>query len=85
MSNLIMTRTFKHKGKLANLTLAFVGDGENIVTHSPALASGLLDAHFSVTSPKGYAMLPQISQTATKLAKASGWFTCTNHRPIRCL
>lgn len=75
----------EYKKKLPGLKVAFVGDGDNNVTHSLALASGLLGIHFSVASPKGYAMLPQITQTATKLAKASGGSIVQTTDPIRAM
>ncbi|KKU82681.1 ornithine carbamoyltransferase [Candidatus Gottesmanbacteria bacterium RIFCSPLOWO2_01_FULL_49_10] len=75
----------EYKEKLAGLKLAFVGDGENNVTHSLALASGLLGIHFSVASPKGYAMLPQVAQAATKLAKTSGGSMIQVTNPVRAV
>ena len=44
------------KKKFRGLKLTFVGDGENNVTHSLALASGILGINFSVAAPKGYWM-----------------------------
>ncbi len=62
----------EHKGRLKGLKLAFVGDGENNVTHSLALACGLLGIHCSVASPKGYIMQPDVAHHAAKFAKESG-------------
>lgn len=62
----------EHKGEFKGLKLAFVGDGENNITHSLALASGLLGIHFSVASPKGYTMLPEVAHHAITLANNSG-------------
>ncbi len=67
----IMTMV-EHKSRLNGLRIAFVGDGDNNVTHSLALASGLLGMHIAVASPKGYAMRRDIVATATKLAKKYG-------------
>jgi ornithine carbamoyltransferase len=67
-----MLTILEKKGKLKGLSLAFIGDGENNVTHSLALASGLLGIDFRVASPKGYKMLPEITKKATELAKKSG-------------
>lgn len=67
-----MLTILEKKGRLKNISLAFVGDGENNVTHSLALASGVLGIDFRVASPKGYKMLPQVSQQAKILAKKSG-------------
>lgn len=75
----------EHKGTLKGLKLAFIGDGENNVTHSLALASGLLGFHFSVASPKGYAMLPEVVRHATGLAKASGGSIAQTSDPTRAV
>ena len=56
------------KKNLAGLKIAFIGDGENNVTHSLALACGTLGIHFTVASPKGYGMNKDIAQKAKKLA-----------------
>lgn len=60
------------KGKLEGLHIAYVGDGENNVTHSLALASGLLGMHFTAASPKGYTMKPTVVAKAKVLAVVSG-------------
>lgn len=60
------------KGKLKGLTLAFVGDGENNVTHSLCLGAGLLGFNFYCASPKGYAMKKEIVGKAKKLGQQSG-------------
>lgn len=57
------------KKKLKGIKLAFIGDGENNVTHSLALAAGILGMDFRVAAPKGYWMLPSISQEARSLCK----------------
>src|SRR3990170_5569262 len=57
------------KKRLKGLKLVFVGDGENNVTHSLALASGILGINFSVAAPKGYWMKKDISNNVKKLAK----------------
>lgn len=67
-----MLTILEKKGKLKGISLAFVGDGENNVTHSLALASGLLGIDFRVASPKGYKMLPNITAEAKKLAAKNG-------------
>lgn len=59
------------KGDLKGLCLAFVGDGDNNVTHSLALACAMLGIDFSVAAPKGFWMKKEISDLAKKIA-------CTN-------
>lgn len=63
----VLTMT-EHKRTLTGLHIAFVGDGENNVAHSLALASGLLGMHLTVASPKGYAMRKDIVRQAKILA-----------------
>lgn len=55
------------KKKLKGLTISFVGDCENNVTHSLALASHILDIKFRCASPKGYEM----NKTILKQSKAT--------------
>lgn len=61
----------EHKGTLKGLHLAFVGDGENNITHSLLLAAGLLGMHLTVASPKGYLPLPRVVKRACQLAEVS--------------
>lgn len=60
------------KKKFKGLKLAYLGDSENNVTHSLALASGLLGMHFATASPKGYWMKKDIVVNAQKFARKSG-------------
>ena len=59
------------KKTLKGLHIAFIGDGDNNVTHSLALASGLLGMHISIASPKGYWMKEDIAEKSITLAKVS--------------
>jgi ornithine carbamoyltransferase len=61
----------EQKRSFKRLKVAFIGDGENNVTHSLALACGMLGMHFMVASPKGYAMKAEIVGRATDLATKS--------------
>lgn len=54
------------KGKGEQLTIAYVGDGENNVAHSLCLGATILGATFCCASPTGYWMNPAISATAKK-------------------
>jgi ornithine carbamoyltransferase len=62
----------EHKRRLKKLAVAFVGDGENNVTHSLAVAAGMLGMDFRVASPKGFAMNRDIVAQANRFAKKSG-------------
>ena len=54
------------KGKFKGLKIAYLGDSGNNVTHSLALAAGLLGINFVTASPKGYWMKPEIVTMAKK-------------------
>ncbi len=60
------------KGRLKGLKIAFLGDGENNVTHSLALACSLLGINFHVASPKGYQMKAEIIRLAKILSIRNG-------------
>lgn len=76
----LMTIT-EHKKRLTGLRIAFVGDGENNIPHSLALASGLLGMHFICASPRGYTMKPAVVAQATKLAKKYHGSITQTHDP----
>jgi ornithine carbamoyltransferase len=59
------------KGKLKGLTLAFIGDGNN-VAHSLLLAASLTGINFCIASPPGYMVNDKILQTAKEFSAHSG-------------
>lgn len=59
-------------GKIKNLKIAFVGDGNNNVTHSLALMAVMLGNTIAVAAPKGYEMREEIHQRVEKLATTHG-------------
>lgn len=76
-----MLTILEHKGRLKGIKLAYVGDCENNVTHSLALASGMLGMHFVASSPKGYMMRSDIVTQAKILATRSGGSITETARP----
>lgn len=60
------------KGKFNGLKLVYIGDSENNVAHSLALASGLLGMNFVTASPAGYWMKSEVTSRAKILADRSG-------------
>ncbi|MFC1957243.1 ornithine carbamoyltransferase [Chloroflexota bacterium] len=62
---------YEKKGELDGLTLAFLGDGNN-VAHSLLLATSLTGMNFRIASPPGYAVQPRILQMAQEYAADSG-------------
>ena len=62
---------FESKGKLEGLTLAFIGDGNN-VAHSLLLAAALTGVNFNIASPAGYTVNERILTLARDYARDSG-------------
>jgi ornithine carbamoyltransferase len=58
-------------GNLKKVTLAYVGDGNN-VTHSLLLTAALLGSRIRIATPKGYGPNPQILSDAHDIAKDTG-------------
>jgi len=59
------------KGQLKGLTLAYIGDGNN-VANSLLLAAASTGINFRIASPPGYAVKDEILHTAKGLASRSG-------------
>jgi ornithine carbamoyltransferase len=68
------------KGGLRGVTMAFIGDGNN-VANSLSLAAGLSGIHFRIASPEEYALPEEVRVTAEELARASGGSVKTMHDP----
>ncbi len=62
---------YEKKGELGGLSLAFVGDGNN-VAHSLLLAAALTGMNFRIASPAGYTVQVGILDQAREYAEASG-------------
>jgi ornithine carbamoyltransferase len=62
---------YEKKGELRGLTLAFVGDGNN-VARSLMLAASLAGMNFRIASPSGYALDDKTLQLAQSNALSSG-------------
>jgi ornithine carbamoyltransferase len=62
---------YEKKGDLEGLTLAYIGDGNN-VAHSLMLASALAGINFRIASPSGYEMRDDIITLAKGYALESG-------------
>jgi ornithine carbamoyltransferase len=61
----------EQKGRLAGISLAFIGDGNN-VSASLALAAGLAGVDFRIASPGRYALPREVVAVARKAAARSG-------------
>jgi len=62
---------FEKKGELEGVTLAFIGDGNN-VAHSLLLAASLTGMNFRIASPPGYGVQESIMRLAQGFAMESG-------------
>ena len=62
---------YEKKGELRGLTLAYVGDGNN-VAHSLLLAASLTGMNFRIASPAGYVVQESILNLAQEYARVTG-------------
>ncbi|MFC2008739.1 ornithine carbamoyltransferase, partial [Chloroflexota bacterium] len=60
----------EHRGALAGVRLAYVGDGNN-VARSLCLAAGTVGMHFAIATPSGYGLDDETLERARVLADAS--------------
>ena len=62
----------EHKGNLAGLTVAFVGDGSSNMAHSYLLACAVSGMHVRIAAPAGYQPDPAIVRDADEIAVETG-------------
>lgn len=62
---------YEKKGKLEGVTVAYVGDGNNVAT-SLLLASALTGVNIRLASPHGYAVQESVVEMAREYARRSG-------------
>ena len=62
---------YEHKGKLKWLTVAYIGDGNN-VARSLMLACAMMGLNFNIASPGGYTIDQAVLKKARTYAKTSG-------------
>jgi ornithine carbamoyltransferase len=61
-----------HKGRLAGLTISYLGDGANNMAHSLLLGGAVAGMHVRIGSPEGYEPDPQILARAAEIAGDTG-------------
>lgn len=61
----------EHKGKLAGIKLAYVGDGNNVV-HSLIAGAAKLGVHIAIATPEGYEPNDDIVQATNEVAETTG-------------
>ncbi|WJG10022.1 ornithine carbamoyltransferase [Aliiglaciecola sp. LCG003] len=66
-------------GSLDNLTLAYLGDGNN-VTHSLLLVGAILGVNITSITPEGYEVDPTIFELAKQLSEKSGAIITQSHK-----
>lgn len=69
----------EHKGRLAGLTVAFIGDGADNMVHSYLLAGATAGMHVRVGCPAEYAPKPEVIADAERIAAATGGSIAVHH------
>lgn len=72
----------EHKGELAGLTMAYVGDAANNMANSYLLGGALAGMHVRVAGPQGYQPAPEIVARAAELATATGGSITVGDDPV---
>ena len=62
----------RHLGRLAGLTLTYLGDGANNMAHSYLLGGALAGMHVRIAAPTGFQPDPAVIARAEELAARSG-------------
>jgi ornithine carbamoyltransferase len=71
----------EHKGDLAGLTLAYVGDGANNMANSYLLGGATAGMHVRIGGPEGYLPDPAIVADAQRIASATGGSVLVTNSP----
>ncbi|HEY7283069.1 MAG TPA: ornithine carbamoyltransferase [Actinomycetota bacterium] len=69
-------------GRLAGLTLTYLGDGNN-VAHSLLLGGSLAGMHVRVATPLGFEPIPQVVHHAEELAAGTGGSVSVTNDPVQ--
>lgn len=72
------------KGALRGLTLAFVGDGNNVAT-SLAFATAQTGMNFAIATPPGYELPQAVVEKAQAIARHTGSHILTTHDPTEAV
>lgn len=75
----------EHKGELAGLKLAYVGDAANNMANSYLIGGALAGMHVSVAAPEGYAPAVEIVARATELAASTGGSVSVHVNPAEAV
>jgi ornithine carbamoyltransferase len=69
----------EHKGRLAGLTVAFVGDGADNMVHSYLLAGATAGMHVRIAFPEAYAPDDAVVADARRIAATTGGSVALTH------
>jgi ornithine carbamoyltransferase len=69
-------------GRLAGLTLAYLGDGANNMAHSYLLGGANAGMHVRIGTPEGYRPDPAVLEDATELAASTGGSVTVTPDPV---
>ena len=72
------------KGRLAGLTVAFIGDGNNVAA-SLVLACAMAGMSFVIASPEGYGLPAPLLEQARRVAAGNGGHVATTTAPVRAV
>lgn len=75
----------EHKGELAGLTAAYVGDAANNMGHSYLLGFATAGIHIRVGGPDGYGPRADIVADAQRIAAETGGSVTITHDPIEAV
>ncbi len=71
----------EHRGDLAGVTMAYLGDGNN-VAHSLLLGGALAGMHVRVATPLGFEPIPQVVGRAEEIAGETGGSIAVTNDPV---
>jgi ornithine carbamoyltransferase len=71
----------ERRGRLAGLTLTYLGDGANNMAHSYLLAGANAGMHVRIGTPEGWVPNPQVLAKAAQLAATTGGSVLVQHDP----
>ena len=73
----------EHKGRLAGLTLSYLGDAANNMAHSYLLGGAAAGMHVRVAGPEGFLPNPAIVADAERIAAGTGGSVLVTSDPAR--
>jgi ornithine carbamoyltransferase len=68
-------------GRLAGLTLTYLGDGANNMAHSYLMSGANAGMHVRIATPAGYLPAPTVLEAAGRLAAGTGGSVSVTHDP----